>query len=81
VATSQSKYEPAEEVHRDALGLRETALGKEHSDTLTSTNNGARPTSTWIVVPIITYGGDTDNVALFLSAGDLCEIGPISPHD
>jgi prophage maintenance system killer protein len=33
------KYEQAEEMHRQALGLRETVLGKEHPYTLTSMNN------------------------------------------
>jgi tetratricopeptide (TPR) repeat protein len=33
---SQGKYEQAEEMHRQALRLRETVLGKEHPATLTS---------------------------------------------
>ena len=33
------KYEEAENMHRQALELRETVLGKEHPDTLTSMNN------------------------------------------
>jgi hypothetical protein len=37
--TNQGKYERAEEMNRQALGLRETVLGKEHPDTLTSMNN------------------------------------------
>jgi hypothetical protein len=36
VLINQGKYEQAEEMHRQALGLRETVLGKEHPDTLTS---------------------------------------------
>jgi hypothetical protein len=39
VLSDQGKYEQAEEMHRQALGLRETVLGKEHSDTLTSIYN------------------------------------------
>ena len=35
----QDKYEQAEGMHRRALGLRETVLGKEHPDTLASMNN------------------------------------------
>lgn len=35
----QGKYEPAEEMHRQALGLSETVLGQEHPSTLTSMNN------------------------------------------
>ena len=35
----QGKYEQAEEMHRHALALRETVLGKEHPSTLTSVNN------------------------------------------
>jgi hypothetical protein len=35
----QGKYEQAEEMHRQALKLRETALGKEHPSTLTSMSN------------------------------------------
>ena len=33
------KYEHAEEIYRRALGLRETVVGKEHPNTLTSMNN------------------------------------------
>ena len=36
VLSSQSKYEEAEEIHGQALALRERVLGKEHPDTLTS---------------------------------------------
>ena len=36
VLSRQGKYEQAEEMHRQALGLRETVLGKEHPDTLES---------------------------------------------
>jgi len=36
VLGGQGKYEQAEEMHCQALRLRETALGKEHPDTLTS---------------------------------------------
>jgi len=40
VLDDQSKYEEAEEMSRQALGLRETmVLGKEHPSTLTSMNN------------------------------------------
>ena len=39
VLDNQGKYEEAEEMHRQALALRETVLGKEHPDTLTSMNN------------------------------------------
>ena len=35
----RGKYEQAEEMRRQELGLRETVLGKEHPDTLTSVNN------------------------------------------
>ena len=35
----QGKYEQAEEMHRQKLGLCETVLGKEHPHTLTSMNN------------------------------------------
>jgi len=34
----QGKYEQVEEMHRQVLRLRETVLGKEHPDTLTSMN-------------------------------------------
>ena len=36
VLSNQGKYEQAEEMHRQALGLSETVLGKEHPFTLTS---------------------------------------------
>jgi hypothetical protein len=36
VLSHQGKYEEAEKMHRQALGLRETVLGKERPDTLTS---------------------------------------------
>jgi tetratricopeptide (TPR) repeat protein len=39
VLSNQGKYEQAEEMHRQALRLRETVLGKEHPSTLTSMNN------------------------------------------
>jgi Flp pilus assembly protein TadD len=39
VLSGQGKYEQAEEMHRQALGLCETVLGKEHPDTPTSMNN------------------------------------------
>jgi hypothetical protein len=39
VLSDQGKYDQAEEMHRQALGLRETVLGKEHPDTLRSMNN------------------------------------------
>jgi hypothetical protein len=39
VLRAQGKYEQAEGMHRQVLGLRETMLGREHPDTLTSMNN------------------------------------------
>ena len=39
VLSRQGKYGEAEEMHRQALALKETVLGKEHPDTLRSTNN------------------------------------------
>jgi tetratricopeptide (TPR) repeat protein len=39
VLSDQGKYEQAEEIHRQILELRETILGEEHPDTLTSMNN------------------------------------------
>jgi hypothetical protein len=39
VLSNQGKYELAGEMHRQALGLQETVLGKEHPSTLTSMNN------------------------------------------
>lgn len=39
VLSSQDKYDKAEEMHRQALALTETVLGKEHPNTLTSINN------------------------------------------
>jgi hypothetical protein len=33
---SQGKYEEVEEMHRQKLQLKETVLGEEHPDTLTS---------------------------------------------
>jgi hypothetical protein len=33
------KYEQVEEMHQQALGLKETVLGEEHPSTLTSMNN------------------------------------------
>jgi hypothetical protein len=39
VVRDQGKYEQAEEMHRRVLRLRETVLGKDHPDTLTSMNN------------------------------------------
>jgi tetratricopeptide (TPR) repeat protein len=39
VLSRQGKYEQAEEMHRQALKLSETVLGKEHPTTLTSMNN------------------------------------------
>ena len=39
VLNQQGKYEEAEEMHRQALALRETVLGKEHPNTLRSMNN------------------------------------------
>ena len=35
VLDNQGNYKQAEEMHRQALGLREVVLGKEHPDTLT----------------------------------------------
>jgi hypothetical protein len=43
VLSDQGKYEEAEEMHRQALGLRETVLGREHPDTLTSMNKPGDP--------------------------------------
>jgi hypothetical protein len=37
VLSNQGKYEEAEEMHRQALGLSETVLGKKHPSTLGST--------------------------------------------
>jgi hypothetical protein len=42
VLSRQGKYEQAEEMHRQILALRETVLGIEHPDTLTSMNNPAQ---------------------------------------
>jgi tetratricopeptide (TPR) repeat protein len=39
VLRDQGKYEQVEEMLRQALRLRETVLGKEHPDTLTSISN------------------------------------------
>ena len=39
VLRDQGKYKEEEEMHQQALQLVETALGKEHPDTLTSMNN------------------------------------------
>jgi hypothetical protein len=39
VLTGQGKYEQAEEMHRQALRVREMVLDKEHPDTPTSVNN------------------------------------------
>ncbi len=39
VLSSQGKYKEAEEMHGQALALRERVLGKEHPDTLLSMNN------------------------------------------
>jgi tetratricopeptide (TPR) repeat protein len=39
VLNHQGKYEQAEEMYRQALGLMEKVLGKEHPDTLESMNN------------------------------------------
>jgi Tetratricopeptide repeat len=39
VLKSQGKYDEAEAMHRRALELRQTVLGKEHPGTLTSMNN------------------------------------------
>ena len=39
VLSSQGNYEEAEQIHRQALALRERVLGKEDPDTLTSKNN------------------------------------------
>jgi hypothetical protein len=39
VLSDQGKYEQAEEMHRQALGLSETVLGEEYPFTLTSMNN------------------------------------------
>jgi hypothetical protein len=39
VLGNQGKYKQAEEMHRQALRLMETWLGKEHPSTSTSMNN------------------------------------------
>jgi hypothetical protein len=39
VLTYRGNYEQVEDMHGQALGLRETALGKENPDTLKSMNN------------------------------------------
>ena len=39
VLSDQGKYEQAEEMHRQVLGLMETVLGNEYPDTLTSMGN------------------------------------------
>ena len=39
VLRDQGKYEQAEEMHRQALRLRETVLGVEHPHTLSSIDN------------------------------------------
>jgi hypothetical protein len=39
VLSDQGKYEQAEEMHRQTLGLKGTVLGKEHPSTLTSMDN------------------------------------------
>jgi hypothetical protein len=44
--SDQKKYEQAEEMHRQALGLKGTVLRKEHPSTLTSVNSLANLLST-----------------------------------
>jgi hypothetical protein len=39
VLGDQSKYAQAEEMHQEVLRLRETVLGKEHPNALTSMSN------------------------------------------
>lgn len=39
VLRSQGNYEEVEQIHRQALALRERVLGKEYPDTLGSMNN------------------------------------------
>src|SRR6266516_2526682 len=39
VLNCQAKYDEAEKMHRQALGLEETVLGKEYPSTLASMNN------------------------------------------
>jgi hypothetical protein len=39
VLRDQGKYKQAEEMHQQVLELRETVLGKDHPDALTSMNN------------------------------------------
>jgi len=39
VLSSQGKYEQAEQMHRQTLGLRERVQGREHPNTLTSMDN------------------------------------------
>ncbi|RYP64947.1 hypothetical protein DL770_009102 [Monosporascus sp. CRB-9-2] len=42
VLDSQGKYDEAEQMHRQALALKEEVLGREHPSTLTSINNLAK---------------------------------------
>jgi Flp pilus assembly protein TadD len=39
VLDNQGKYEEAEQMHRQALGLKEKVLGQQHPSTLGSMNN------------------------------------------
>jgi Tfp pilus assembly protein PilF len=39
VLSDQGKYEHTEEMHRQALGLKKTVIGKKYPDTPTSMNN------------------------------------------
>jgi hypothetical protein len=39
VLSDQGKYEQSEEIHLQALRLKNTVLGKEHPSTLASMNN------------------------------------------
>jgi hypothetical protein len=45
VLSSQGNFEQAEEMHRQAVGLRKVVLGKEHPGILTSMNDLANVSS------------------------------------
>ena len=53
VLRGQCKYKEAKEMHREALRLSETVLGKEHPDTLTIMSNLANVHLKWIAVSCI----------------------------
>jgi len=44
VLSRQGRYEEAERMHRQALALWETVLGKEHPSTLTSSSTSTKRT-------------------------------------